>query len=58
MSSNVNEKLANPLRGIPYERLMEDVEVFARERGLTHILPDLKKGALQAQDSDGDYRFA
>lgn len=58
VSSHTNAKLANPLRGIPHERLMEDVEVFARERGLTHILPDLKKGALLAQDSHGDYRFA
>ena len=36
---------------------MQDVEVFARERGLTHILSDLKKGALLAQDSDGDDKF-
>ncbi|KAG6329721.1 hypothetical protein ID866_9368 [Astraeus odoratus] len=50
--ANVNAKLSNPLRGIPHERLMADVEVFARERGLTHILPELKKGALVAQDSD------
>jgi len=30
---------------------MADVEVFAQERGLTHLLPELKKGALVAQDS-------
>ncbi|KAH7908396.1 hypothetical protein BJ138DRAFT_1115892 [Hygrophoropsis aurantiaca] len=48
--SNANAKLANPLRGVPYDRLMSDVEIFAQERGLTHILPQLKKGALIAQD--------
>ncbi|KAG1760994.1 hypothetical protein EDD22DRAFT_898726 [Suillus occidentalis] len=30
---------------------MADVEIFAQERGLTHLLPELKKGALVAQDS-------
>ncbi|KAG2115563.1 hypothetical protein BD769DRAFT_1487455 [Suillus cothurnatus] len=29
---------------------MADVEIFAQERGLTHLLPELKKGALVAQD--------
>lgn len=48
--ANANAKLANPLRGIPHDRLMMDVEMFAHERGLTHILPELKKGALVAQD--------
>lgn len=35
---------------------MSDVEVFAKERGLTHILSDLKKGALVAQDHQGAFR--
>ncbi|KAG1869417.1 hypothetical protein DFJ58DRAFT_766031 [Suillus subalutaceus] len=48
--SNVNAKLSNPLRGIPHDRLMADVEIFAQERGMTHLLPELKKGALVAQD--------
>ncbi|KAH7922136.1 hypothetical protein BV22DRAFT_1017951 [Leucogyrophana mollusca] len=48
--SNANAKLSNPLRGVPYDRLMTDVEIFAQERGLTNILPQLKKGALVAQD--------
>jgi len=47
---NTDIKLSNPLRGIPRGQLMSDVEVFAKERGLTHILPDLQKGALLAQD--------
>ncbi|KAI5984767.1 hypothetical protein EDC04DRAFT_2914118 [Pisolithus marmoratus] len=50
--ANVDAKLANPLRGVPYETLMNDVEVFAQERGLSHILPELKKGALVAQNAD------
>lgn len=49
--SNADVKLSNPLRGIPHDRLMADVEIFAQERGLTHLLPELKKGALVAQDS-------
>ncbi|KAI6102837.1 hypothetical protein F5141DRAFT_1050511 [Pisolithus sp. B1] len=49
---NADAKLANPLRSIPYETLMNDVEVFAQERGLSHLLPVLKKGALVAQDAD------
>jgi len=48
--SNADAKLSNPLRGIPHDRLMTDVEIFAQERGLTHLLPELKKGALVAQD--------
>jgi sugar porter (SP) family MFS transporter len=49
--ANADAKLSNPLHGIPHDRLMADVEVFAQERGLTHLLPELKKGALVAQDS-------
>ncbi|KIO03605.1 hypothetical protein M404DRAFT_26914 [Pisolithus tinctorius Marx 270] len=50
--SNVDAKLANPLRGIPNEILMNEVEIFAQERGLPHLLPELKKGALVAQNAD------
>jgi hypothetical protein len=35
MSSNVNAKLANPLRGIPHDQLMKDVDAFAEEKGIT-----------------------
>ncbi|KAG1848819.1 hypothetical protein C8R48DRAFT_729683 [Suillus tomentosus] len=48
--ANADAKLSNPLRGIPHDRLMADIEIFAQERGLTHLLPELKKGALVAQD--------
>jgi len=47
---NANAKLANPLRGIPHDQLMRDVDTFAQEKGLTHISEDLRKGALVAQD--------
>ncbi|KAG1777959.1 hypothetical protein EV702DRAFT_1098954 [Suillus placidus] len=49
--ANANAKLSNPLHGIPHDRLMADVEIFAQERGLTHLLSELKKGALVAQGS-------
>jgi hypothetical protein len=49
--SNADIKLSNPLRGMPHDHLMADVKIFAEERGLTHLLPELKKGALVAQDS-------
>lgn len=43
-------KQKNPLAGLTKEELMADVEAFAREKDLEHILDDLKKGALVAQD--------
>ncbi|KAF7350573.1 MFS domain-containing protein [Mycena sanguinolenta] len=45
-----NAKLANPLRGIPREQLLRDVDRFAEEKGLTHLSAELRKGALVAQD--------
>ncbi|KAI6043415.1 hypothetical protein EDC04DRAFT_2957879 [Pisolithus marmoratus] len=50
--SDIDTKLANPLRGIPYETLMIDVEEFARDKELSHLLPQLRKGVLVAQDLD------
>ncbi|EIW76935.1 MFS sugar transporter, partial [Coniophora puteana RWD-64-598 SS2] len=47
---NLNAKLANPLKGVSHDQLMKDVEIFAQERGLTHHLANLQKGALVAQD--------
>ena len=46
----IPEKLKNPLTKIPREQLVEDVEAFAHEKGLTKHLEDLKKGALVAQN--------
>ena len=47
-------RIRNPLVGIPKEQLLEDVELFANEGGLTDILPLLRKGALLAQNP-GDF---
>jgi hypothetical protein len=38
------------LANVPRDLLLEDVDAFAQEKGLTDILPVLKKGALVAQD--------
>ncbi|KAL4914368.1 hypothetical protein BDW62DRAFT_190433 [Aspergillus aurantiobrunneus] len=45
-----SNKLHNPLTGLTREELFQDVERFAREKDLEHILSDLKKGAVIAQD--------
>ncbi|KAH9934461.1 uncharacterized protein BXZ73DRAFT_45706 [Epithele typhae] len=47
---NLNAKLANPLSGIPHERLMEDAAAFARTHGLEQYTHTIQKGALVAQD--------
>lgn len=36
--SNANAKLANPLRNIPYDQLMRDVDVFAEEHGEPYVI--------------------
>ncbi|KAM0749276.1 hypothetical protein T439DRAFT_303148 [Meredithblackwellia eburnea MCA 4105] len=43
-------KIENPLTGIPRHQLLNDVERFAREKGLDEHLPILQKGALLAQN--------
>lgn len=43
-------RITNPLADIPKDLLMKDVEEFATEHSLTDIIPDLKKGALVAQN--------
>ncbi|KAF7307941.1 MFS domain-containing protein [Mycena kentingensis (nom. inval.)] len=48
--TEANRKLDNPLRGISREQLLRDVELFAEEKGLTDLLPELQKGALVAQN--------
>lgn len=42
-------RIRNPLVDVSREDLMADVESFAREAGLTDIVPLLRKGALAAQ---------
>lgn len=43
-------RIKNPLAGIPYERLMSNVDEFAQTHGLTDIATELRQGALVAQD--------
>ncbi|KAK7757234.1 hypothetical protein SLS62_000783 [Diatrype stigma] len=49
INENLEARIKNPLKGIPYDQLMRDVEVFAHEKGLIEHLPVLRKGALVAQ---------
>ncbi|KAJ7087537.1 hypothetical protein B0H15DRAFT_922933 [Mycena belliarum] len=48
--TSANNKLANPLQGIPREQLIADVDRFAEDFGLKHLTTELRKGALVAQD--------
>ncbi|KAJ9627842.1 hypothetical protein H2203_003060 [Taxawa tesnikishii (nom. ined.)] len=50
LNSNKDAKIKNPLAGIPYERLMSNVDEFAQTHGLTDIATELRQGALVAQD--------
>lgn len=43
-------RIQNPLHGIPKNKLLRQVEQFAQERDMEDILPDLRKGALLAQN--------
>lgn len=47
---NVDAKLANPLEGIPHEKLIANATRFAKEHGLEHLTEEFQKGALIAQD--------
>lgn len=49
-ATHIGARLKNPLAGVPRETLMSDVEEFARQKNLEHVLPQLKKGALLAQN--------
>lgn len=48
--NNLQARIRNPLQGIPREQLMQDVELFAQQHGLSEHTTVLKKGALVAQD--------
>ena len=52
VNENLEAKIKNPLKGIPYNQLMRDVEAFAHEKGLEEHIPILRKGALVAQTPD------
>jgi len=46
-------RLRNPLYGINKFELLDQVTAFANQHGLTEVLPQLKKGALVAQNPQG-----
>lgn len=50
LNENMDAKISNPLADIPDEELMQDVELFAEEKGLTDKIDLLRKGALVAKD--------
>ncbi|KAG5916980.1 hypothetical protein E4U42_007420 [Claviceps africana] len=50
VQNNLQARIRNPLQGISREQLMQDVELFAHQRGLQEHTALLKKGALVAQD--------
>ncbi|TKA76777.1 hypothetical protein B0A49_05567 [Cryomyces minteri] len=50
LNSNLSAKIKNPLAGVPREKLLADVEEFARTHELEDITGLLQKGALVAQD--------
>lgn len=52
VGDNVNARLANPLEGIPHDKLMANAARFAREHGLGHLEREFQKGALVAQDPE------
>lgn len=52
LNRNAEARIKNPLAGIPYDRLMADVEAFTHAKGLTEFTDVFKQGALVAQDPD------
>ncbi|TIA90860.1 hypothetical protein E3P92_02372 [Wallemia ichthyophaga] len=46
----LTQKLENPLKGIPHDKLYEDATAFAHEYGLGDDAEKIAKGALVAQD--------
>lgn len=47
------DRIKNPLRGIPKDQLLLDVDTFATEHDLTDIRDLLRKGAVVAQSPFG-----
>ena len=52
VGENVDAKLANPLQGIPQDKLIANAARFARHHGLEDLTEDFKKGALVAQEPE------
>ncbi|KAJ5914405.1 Major facilitator superfamily domain general substrate transporter [Penicillium tannophilum] len=50
LQNNVSARIKNPLADLTTEQVLRDVEEFAQEHQLSHILPELRKGALVARD--------
>ena len=50
LANNVQARIQNPLHGIPRDKLLTQVEEFAREKDLLDVVDLLKKGALLAQN--------
>lgn len=46
---NISAQFENPLRDLPREQLLKDVETFCQEHGLTDHIDAFRKGALVAQ---------
>ncbi|EEB96638.1 hypothetical protein MPER_04195 [Moniliophthora perniciosa FA553] len=49
-ATNENAKLANPLRDLGHDKLIQDAKVFAETHGMEDLVLDFQKGALVAQD--------
>lgn len=49
LTTNTTGEIRNPLAGVSREDLMADVDAYAAENNLNHIVPLLRKGALVAQ---------
>lgn len=50
MTDSKKHRIKNPLADLSKRQLQRDVEEFANEFQLTHLLPQLQKGALVARD--------
>ncbi|TDZ24183.1 putative metabolite transport protein YwtG [Colletotrichum orbiculare MAFF 240422] len=53
LSRNLEAKIKNPLEGISYDQLMQDVTAFCEEHSLQEEIALFRKGALIAQDPTG-----
>lgn len=50
INKNLEAKIKNPLKGIPYDQLMRDVDAFVQEKDLVEHTALFRKGALVAQE--------
>ncbi|KAI1827526.1 sugar transporter-domain-containing protein [Xylaria intraflava] len=52
LNANLQAKIVNPLKGIPRDQLMRDVDAFVQEKGLVEHVAYFRKGALVAQNPE------